>query len=150
MKTKEMDPLKGAKCSDSFLNVAALSARRKTGGRRPPNGVSTFATRSISNFPCPRPSWGRGWIASGAFTSRGETGEGVRIPPIRAFSLSVARKPPHPTSSVGHPLAQGGEGQKFTCVPRSPVEAAGRYSFITGLLTLMGLDKHRFRLYYEP
>jgi len=24
-----------------------------------------------------------------------------------------------------------------------------RYYFITGLLTLLGLDKHRFRLYYE-
>jgi len=25
----------------------------------------------------PSPPWGRGWIATGAFTSRGETGEGV-------------------------------------------------------------------------
>ena len=27
----------------------------------------------------PSPPWGRGWLASGAFISRGETGEGVKV-----------------------------------------------------------------------
>jgi hypothetical protein len=27
----------------------------------------------------PSPPWGRGWLANGAFISRGETGEGVKI-----------------------------------------------------------------------
>ena len=30
-------------------------------------------------IPLPSPPWGRGWIAPGAFISRGETGEGVLI-----------------------------------------------------------------------
>ena len=45
-------------------------------------------------IPLPSPPWGRGWIASGAFISRGETGEGVRsrasyrTPPVADHTAS--------------------------------------------------------------
>ncbi len=43
-----------------------------------PGAWSFYIGRALYlRIPLPSPSWGRGWIASGAFTSRCETGEGV-------------------------------------------------------------------------
>src|SRR5208283_795499 len=42
----------------------------------------------------PSPPWGRGWLASGAVISRGETGEGVKNVTTQKAMNSTA--PPHP------------------------------------------------------
>src|SRR5208282_1447984 len=61
----------------------------------------------------PSPPWGRGWLATGAFISRGETGEGVKIVPL---DTNIANRIHNDANPLTHrpavpPLPQGGEGK---------------------------------------
>ena len=73
----------------------------------------------------PSPPWGRG-SRRGVFISRGEKGaprsacrggEGVKSRGARDTCSFVPPELPHPTSSVGHPLPQGGEGNSSSKCP---------------------------------
>jgi hypothetical protein len=63
----------------------------------------------------PSPPWGRGWLATGALTSRGETGEGVRTVTAGAklpLRIQLGTNPLTHRLAVP-PLPQGGEGSRF-------------------------------------
>jgi hypothetical protein len=54
--------------------------------------ASVAAERGVDVHLQPSPPWGRGWLATGAFISRGETGEGVaRTPVLGVRGSSLAR-----------------------------------------------------------
>ena len=62
-------------------------------------------TRPKLTILLPSPLWGRGWPATGAFTSRGGTGEGVKnlctLPSIRQ---AIGKRPRHPQHLVHEQL----------------------------------------------
>ena len=64
----------------------------------------------------PSPPWGRGWPATGVFTSRGRTGEGVK--PV---------KTPYPyrqTRSLARSVGQIDKGREFRQAPTETEHAA--------------------------
>ena len=72
----------------------------------------------------PSPLWGRGWLATGAFISRGETGEGVKTvahDTNLTWGVHLGADPLTPTTRKSWgplrlavpPLPQGGEGKEI-------------------------------------
>ena len=64
----------------------------------------------------PSPPWGRGWPATGVFTSRGRTGEGVK--PVKIPS------PYRKTRSLARTAAQIDEAREFRQTPTETEQAA--------------------------
>src|SRR5271157_6434103 len=78
------------------------------------------ATGVVLNL-VPSPPWGRGWLATGAFTSRGETGEGVKALNAKAMTDTTQLPRPHRGSvRPPHPHDPQNVGPPPPCGPPSP------------------------------
>ena len=94
----------------------------------------------------PSPPWGRGWLATGASFSRGETGEGVQTVGSHLPFPSCLHAPTHPLTHrlAVPPLPQGGEGKCRNSRRRSETAATtgcantyvAVYNFITSRTVL--------------
>ena len=111
--------------------VASISDRRR---RSETAAWSFYICRALYlRIPLPSPPWGRGWIASGAFISRGETGEGVlseRL--IQTPPVTTTRRPRFFAQYI-RPPDDAVRGRSTTPLVRCPL-ACGEVRALSGFV----------------